>query len=143
MGRHRTRPIKEKQSIPHYCSWCNGYFETNTKYGFRYCSPECRIKAKNERLNNAKAELARLRQVQNKKCFLEFLKTHEKFIWRITTEAWERYDKRGYQVRFEYAWVCMREEEHGYHLSNAWKIPCKQYLKDHEPGSLKYFKDVN
>ena len=124
------------------CHWCGKDVEVNYKYGYKYCfDTDCRKLAKAERLKIRKAELARLRQQRNNESFLEYLERNEVFILLLTTTVKELYDQFDDTIIFELVWAHMRQS--GYHLRNAFKIPCKQYLKEHEPGSLKYFKDVN
>jgi len=124
------------------CHWCGKDVEVNYKYGYKYCfDTDCRKLAKAERLKIRKAELARLRQQRNNETFLVFIKDNPKFIADFIYNASNLKRLYAHKIRFQSAFDTIRELD--YHLRNAWKIPCKQYLKEHEPDSLQYFKDVN
>ena len=123
------------------CHWCGKDVEVHYKYGYKYCiGTDCQKLAKAARINNRKSELARLRQQRNNETFLEYLERNEVFILLLTTTVKELYDQFDDTIIFELVWAHMRQE--GFRLRNALKIPCKQYLRDHEPDCLKYFKDI-
>jgi len=139
---------RKYQEIQRVCLWCKLGFETRHNYGHKYCSQKCTKEAKAHRaeLRLNKAEIDKKNRIadnrlKSKEKFYVFLKTENLFVDDLKKQLMFWYNRFDRPVRFELLWTCMREV--GYHLHNSWKVPCKQYLRDHEPDSLKYFKDVN
>ena len=46
------------------------------------------------------------------------------------------------EYRFNTIWELLRDV-YDFHIKNAWKIPCKEYLKKYHPEICKLIKDLN
>jgi len=125
----------------HCCEWCGKEFFTSAKYRYKYCSRKCREDARKFHDIENKKLKSELRKAKAKEAFLAFIKDRVFFIQTLVNEAQCGYENYFHPVRFEYVWACMRERD--YHLANGWKIPCKEYLKDNVPESLKYIRDLS